>query len=122
MGGSNAPLTFRGDKLEDFYKEQMTRTFGRRRGSLYRSEKDYYALGDSRFGPGPAYDMKATAKVVERNRQGAYSADGSTKGGHLGPYIGSIPLNIVLCHPELSQDEQAILEFFKEHNKFSMKG
>jgi len=106
----------------DYYHKNVTELFGKRRGSLYRSEKDYYNIGDSRFGgPGPSYDMHATALVAKRNRQGAHDEKGKSKGGDF-QYIGSIPLGVVLCHPELTDDPDAILEFFKDHNKFSMKG
>lgn len=102
---------------DDYWSNFVSREFGRRRGGLWRSEKDYYGVGMA-----DAMDqMKAVASHVKDSRQTVHKASGmSGDGGFM--FLGSIPLHIVLCHPELRYDEKAIMAFFKDQSKFALKG
>ena len=97
--------------------EFFTQNFGRQRGRLYRSERDWNYGG----GPNHKQDLKDSLAVVKDIRLRLHNEDGMSEGKML-MFIGACPLEFLFSNPELFMDDNESRRFFKENAKFSKKG
>ena len=103
--------------FDHFLNNLMVKQFGKRRGKLYRSERDWYICAAN----DPQKTMKNAAAQVDDRRQGLYDEKGfSRKREHR--WMGSIPFEMAMCNPELMHDAGAVRRFFEEFPVFSSKG
>ena len=98
-------------------KNFFAQTFGRQKGQLWRSERDWYYGG----GPNHKQDLKDSLDVVKDIRLNLHNESGMSMGKTL-MFIGAMPLEIMLANPEIFNDEKETRRFFKENSKFSKKG
>lgn len=103
--------------MDDTIKKLMDEQFGRHRGGLWRSERDYYVYASK----DPMGIMRAVAENVKGKREGLYNDKGYTRKRNM-RWMGDIPLELALGCPELMTDPKAARIFFKEHPEFSSKG
>ena len=103
--------------FDEYLNNTMTEMFGKRRGGLYRSERDWYVFADNNHKK-VLNDGKKYADIM---RQGLYDEKGfSRKRGHR--WMGGVPYEVVISNPELLYDAEAVRRFFKEFPAFSTKG
>ena len=104
--------------MDDSLKKYMDGQFGKHRGGLWRSEREWYVYSADK---NPMGAVKEYADLVKEKRRGLYNKDGYTK-TRLGRWIGDIPTSIAFSNPELITDPEAAKRFFKEFPEFSSKG
>lgn len=109
--------------MDETYKNQVQRLFGRRKGSLWRAEKDYYAANfDPLTTRGTANKyLKIAEEIAKDRRDGLNNPDGWSR-KRMFKYAGILPMNIWMNHPELIYDDRALAEFFRNYPAFSIKG
>ena len=103
--------------MDDTYKRLMNNMFGKQRGQLYRSERDWYAFGSKNT-------KQKLTEVRDHNKERVSNLK-NTKGFSSTKqfmYLGMIPLEIVIANPELWFDDKASERFFKDNPQFSSKG
>ena len=104
--------------MDDQIKKLMDEEFGRRRGGLWRSDRDYYAFGAKNT----MGRVKEVADHVKGKRSGLYNEKGFSRSRKM-RWMGDIPLEIVFANPELMNDPDVeVPKFFKKFPAFSSKG
>ena len=98
-------------------KDLMVEQFGKRRGSLWRSEREWYAFGAK----DPNINIKEGADYVKDRRAGLVDEKGFSKTRKM-RYMGSIPEEVAFANPELLYDPDIARQFFAEFPDFSSKG
>jgi len=102
---------------DESHKNIMTSQFGGRKGSLWRSERDWFALTADK----PDLVLKEAAEYVKERRKGLLDEKGFS-GTRKHRYMGSIPFEVAISNPELLYDPLAARKFFKDFPDFSSKG
>ena len=103
-------------EIDDFYKKIMDEQFGRRRGSLWRTDKDWYVFAAK----DPDGTLKQAAEHVRSRTDGLQNEKGYSRSRKM-RYMGSIPYEVAIANPELLYDPEAAKRFFKEFPAFSSK-
>ena len=103
--------------MDDTIKRTMDQLFGRHRGGLWRSERDWYAFGAKNT----MGKIKEVADNVRGKRAGLYNEKGFSRSRKM-RWMGDIPTEIAFANPELIYDPEAVKRFFREHPDFSSKG
>ena len=103
--------------MDDTIKKLMDEQFGRHRGGLWRSEREYYVYASK----DPMGVMRDVANLVKEKRKGLHNKDGFTK-KRLGRWMGDIPTELAFSNTELMTDPKAAREFFRRYPAFSSKG
>ena len=98
-------------------KKLMDEQFGRHRGGLWRSEREYYVYASK----DPQGTIKAVADNVAGKREGLHNRKGFSRKRNL-RWMGDIPAEIAFANPELMTDPEAAREFFRLYPAFSSKG
>ena len=98
---------------EQLYKTLCNEQFGRRRGGLYRSEKTYYAFGNT----DTHQKQLDTVEYVKQKNQSLKAEGWSGKKGF--KYMGTTSFELAIANPELWNDDNAVREFFQRNDKFA---
>lgn len=101
----------------DEIKKYMAQTFGKHRGGLWRSERDWYAYGSENT----MRKLREVADHVKGKREGMYNEKGFSRKRKM-RWMGDIPAEIAFANPELLTDPDAARRFFVENPAFSSKG
>lgn len=102
--------------MDDYYKKIMQENFGRHRGGLWRSERDYYAFGSKNT----MQRVKEVANHVKGKREGNHDEKGFSRSRKM-RWMGDIPFEVAIANPELMYDPEAARRFFKENPAFASK-
>ena len=103
--------------MNQFYKDIMDAQFGKHRGGLWRSERDWYVFADK----DPKGVMENVAVGAKDSRDGLYDKQGFSRSRKM-RWMGDIPLEVAIANPDLMTDPEAARRFFKEFPAFSSKG
>ena len=107
------------DQKDNRWRDLKDKVAGRRRVSLWRAEKDWYATGGiERTGKSVEKEMMQQVKAVRR-LDSTMTNDGWTTSRNM-KKIGSIPFYIMLAHPELWHDDKALDRFLKDNPKWKV--
>jgi len=105
---------------EQNFKNLVAHTRGRRKGSLWRADREWVAMsGFNKTADDTMRDLKQAAKDVE-----AFAKSRADKGwtrSRNQKWIGSIPPSVAFANPELLYDPKAAERFFEDNPKFSAK-
>jgi len=102
---------------DERWKDMVTKVAGRRRRSLWRAERDWFATGG--WGETPkGLEKKMIQQVKAVNRIDATMTDGGWTKTRNMKKIGSIPMYIMLAHPELWIDDKALQRFLDDNPKW----
>lgn len=102
----------------ELWKNLFAETRGRRKGQLYRSDREWIATDTPGQKPGT---VTATLKRKEKKHKqimGDFHDRGWSKGRNT-RVKGYIPIEFALAQPELWYDDDAVDAFFKEFPGFS---
>jgi hypothetical protein len=108
-------------KTDDRWKGLVDQVAGRRKGQLWRTNDEWFAIGGLEKGPKQLMaEMKQQVKSV-RKLDSTMTNDGWT-GNKMFKKQGSIPFYIMLAHPELWYDDAALAKFYKDNPKWAVGG
>jgi hypothetical protein len=107
--------------MEDtnFYTQTVRRMFGRNRGSLWRADKEWFA-GDMESTEVIQHRLKAAEEYAKQERE-SFHNKGWTKGKTM-KFLGWLPPEVSMCHPELYHDDNVMRRFFKDNPGYSARG
>jgi len=97
-----------------------TKVAGRRRGSLWRSDRDWIATGGFEKNRKQIHNELITQVKAVNRIDSTMTNDGWTKTKNM-KKIGSIPMSIMLANPELWVDDKAVAKFLKDNPKWGVK-
>jgi len=103
--------------MDDYYKKVMDEQFGKHRGGLWRSERDWYVFSADN----PMGVMNEVAKETKIRRDGLHNDKGFSRSRKM-RWMGDIPFDVAIANPELITDPEAARRFFEEFPQFSSKG
>lgn len=105
---------------DERWKDMSNLVAGRRRGSLWRSDRDWLATaGLEKDRHQIRKEMVSQVKAVNRI-DATMTNDGWTRTKNM-KKIGSIPMNIMLANPELWVDDKACEKFLNDNPKWRVK-
>ena len=102
----------------ELWKNLFAETRGRRRGSLYRAEREWIATDTP--GKNPEQITKTLLRKEKKHKEimDGFHDRGWSKGRDT-RVKGYIPIEFALANPELWYDDDAVDAFFKEFPNFS---
>ncbi len=108
------------EKQDERWKDMANMVAGRRRGSLWRSDREWLATAGLEKGRKQIHnELVSQVKAVNRI-DSAMTDNGWTQNRNM-KKIGSIPMNIMLANPELWVDDKAVEKFLKANPKWKVK-
>lgn len=101
------------------WKDMCNLVAGRRRGQLWRSDRDYHAMGGiEKTGKQVMTEMKEQVKIV-RKMNTSLIDNGWTKERTM-KKVGSVPMYIMMGNPEFWVDDAALNKFLDDNPKWKV--